>query len=66
MLPGVGCASRGVLRGGCLHGGCASQHALRQTPPVDRMTDACENITLRHFVADGNYVHLGVYQHNTL
>ena len=23
-----------------------SQHALRQTPPVNRMTDACENITL--------------------
>ena len=23
-----------------------SQHALRQTPPVNRMTDACQNITL--------------------
>ena len=23
-----------------------SQHALRQTPPVNRMTDRCKNITL--------------------
>ena len=22
--------------------------------PMDRMTDACENITLRNYVADGN------------
>ena len=27
-------------------GGVASQHALRQNPPRDRITDACKNITL--------------------
>ena len=27
-------------------GGCVSQHALRQKPPVNRMTDVCKNITL--------------------
>ena len=37
-LGGVWCAWGG--------GGLASQHALRQTPPVDRITDACKNITL--------------------
>ena len=26
--------------------GVVSQHALRQTPPVNRMTDRCKNITL--------------------
>ena len=26
--------------------GGVSKHALRLTPPVDRMTDACKNITL--------------------
>ena len=29
-----------------LRGGLASQHAVRQTPPVDRITDTCKNITL--------------------
>ena len=29
-----------------LGSGVVSQHALRQTPPVDRITDACKNITL--------------------
>ena len=34
-------------QGGCLvQGGVVSQHALRQTPPVKRMTDRCKNITL--------------------
>ena len=39
-----GSPSRGVLH----PGGMASQHALRQTPspPVDRITDTCKNITL--------------------
>ena len=38
-----------VLPGGCVPaGGGVSQHALRQKPPVDIMTDACENITLPH------------------
>ena len=37
--------------GGCLlWGAVVSQHALRQTPspdpPMDRITDACKNITL--------------------
>ena len=27
-------------------GGVISQHALRQTPPVNRMTNRCKNITL--------------------
>ena len=42
-----------VCLGGCLLGGVSawgwgvSQHALRQTPPVNRITHACENITLR-------------------
>ena len=40
-----------LLEEGCLPGGGVSQHALRQTPPVDRITDRCKNIT---FVADGN------------
>ena len=38
-LPGLG----GWVSG---PGGCASQHRLRQTTPVDRITDACKNITL--------------------
>ena len=45
VLPGGGSPWRGVsLEGVSLEG--VSQHALRQTPPVNRMTDACENITL--------------------
>ena len=32
--------------GGCLLLGVVSQHALRQTPPVNRMTDRCKNIAL--------------------
>ena len=45
-----GVCSRGVSalgeRGVCSWG-VVSQHALRQTPPpVDRITDACKNITL--------------------
>ena len=35
-----------VCSGGCLlPGGVVSQHALRQNPPVNRMTDRCKNIT---------------------
>ena len=53
LLGGV--CQRGVPEGGvCARGGyvCArgevvvSQHALRQTPPVNRMTDRYKNITL--------------------
>ena len=43
-LPGGVCL--GVSAQGVFARGCVSQHALGQTPPVDRMTDACENITL--------------------
>ena len=32
--------------GVCPEGGYVSQHALGQTPPRDRMTDRCKNITL--------------------
>ena len=35
-----------LVRGVCLVGGMVSQHALRQTPPVNRMTNRCKNITL--------------------
>ena len=38
LLPGGGCLLPGR--------GEVSQHALRQTPPVNRMTDRCKNITL--------------------
>ena len=42
------CSWRGcLLQGGVCSRGVASQHALRQTPPlVARITDACKNITL--------------------
>ena len=46
--PG-GVWSGGVLfapgKGGLVPGG-VSQHALRQTPPVNRITNTCKNITL--------------------
>ena len=38
-----GCLLQGVSAPG---GGVVSQHALRQTPPVNRMTDMSKNITL--------------------
>ena len=42
-----GCLLLGGLPGGSLlWGGVVSQHALRQTPPVNRMTDTSKNITL--------------------
>ena len=39
----LGCVSD---LGGVCSRGVVSQHALRQTPPPDRITDACKNITL--------------------
>ena len=44
LLQGVCVCSRGGLlpRGGVV----VPQYALRQTPPVNRITHACENITL--------------------
>ena len=42
-----GSASGGSALGGfALGGGLVYQHALRQTPPVNRMTNRCKNITL--------------------
>ena len=35
-----------LFLGGVCSEGCVSQHALRQTLPVNRMTDTCKNITL--------------------
>ena len=56
---GCVCSQGGVCSGGvCSRGGVlgeggvlVSQLALRQTPPppVDRITDACKNITLTQF-----------------
>ena len=48
---GEGAWSReGAWSWGVVHGpwggGMVSQHVLRQTPPVNRITDPCENITL--------------------
>ena len=40
------CFPGGVLSGGASPGGVVSQHALRQTPPVNRITDTSKNITL--------------------
>ena len=49
--PGGSLPLREPASGGsaCSWGG-VSQHALRQTPPVDRMTDRCKNITFANFV----------------
>ena len=47
-----GVCQRGVPEGGCARegdlvpGGVVSEQALKQTPPVNRMTDRCKNITL--------------------
>ena len=48
-----GCLPRGVSAGGCLPRGCLARGCLLRVfchthplPPVNRMTDTCENITL--------------------
>ena len=54
VLGGAWSGGGAWSQGGCLPGPrmvpgpgrVVSQHALRQTPPVNRITDACENITL--------------------
>ena len=43
---GVSAQKVSALGGVCSWGGVVSQHALRETPPVDRITDTCKNITL--------------------
>ena len=54
MVPGMHGPGGGAWSQGCMVPG-ASQHALRQTPPVNRMTDRCKNITLSQTsLADGN------------
>ena len=40
------CSQGDLLPGGLLLGDVVSQHALRQTPPMNRMTDRCKNISL--------------------
>ena len=56
-LTGGGCLPRGRLakggvwpRGVCQGG--VSHHTLRQTSPVDRMTDWCKNITFANYVCE--------------
>ena len=44
--PGGVSGLGGLLPGSGVWLGGVSQHALRQTPPVNRMTDRCKNITL--------------------
>ena len=44
-VPTLGGARSGGWGWGACSRGVASQHALRQTPPVDRMIDTCKNIT---------------------
>ena len=42
-----GCLPRGCLLGGVCPGGVSAPvHTGMHTPPVDRMTDMCKNITL--------------------
>ena len=55
-LPQGVCAQGGVCPGG-VPGGVSAWGVVYpggyKHPPVDRMADACENITLRQYVADG-------------
>ena len=50
VSPSMLCGGEGVCSGeGCLlpgRRGVVSQHALRQTPPVNRITHTSKNITL--------------------
>ena len=47
MVSGPGGEGGSDPGGGSGPGGVTSQHALRQNPPpVNRITDACKNITL--------------------
>ena len=59
LLPGGVCSWGGVSAwgvsapGGSALGGVCSRGGVRY-PPVNRITDACKNITLPNFVAGGN------------
>ena len=56
MAGGVN--TRGLCMAGGMHGrGCmAGQHAWHTSPPVDRITDVCKNITLpQTLFAGGKY-----------
>ena len=85
ILRGIGgvclwMSAQGVsAKGGCLPGGvcqgvCISQHAMGQTPPMNRTTDRCKNITLPQtlFAGSKNYrtdivsFSLGVARHEIL
>ena len=46
LLPRGVCSQGGSAPGGVCFRGMVTQHALRQTPPLNRMTDRCKNITL--------------------
>ena len=55
LFPGE-CGRGGLVRGlGCLLPGGISQHALRQTPPVDRQTPV-KILPWPNFVAAGKYI----------
>ena len=55
VLGGCVSAPRGVCSGGLWSlGGVVSQHALRQTRPVNRIADACRTLPWPNFVAAGN------------
>ena len=43
-----GVSAQGVSAQGVSAQGCLPKGGIWQTPPVNRMTDACENITLPH------------------
>ena len=49
-----GSAPGGSYPGGVCSGGLVSQHALRQTPPINRITDISKNNLGHNFVAAGN------------
>ena len=53
LLPGGYLLPGGLLSGGCLLLGGVSQHALRQTPPVDRHTFV-KILPWPNFVSAGN------------
>ena len=51
----------GCLPRGCLPRGVSARRGVSDTPPVDRMTDTCKNITSPNYVADGNSPQFGIF-----